>query len=56
MSDAVEPARQNMKQEPTDELVCGERHHLLPVGTVAAIVLVAEGDGIGVEADEATAN
>ena len=48
--DAMEAARQDMEQEAADELVGGERHDLLPVGAVAAIVLVAEGDAALVEA------
>ncbi len=44
MADAVEAARQDVEQEAADELVGGERHDLLAVGAVAAIVLVAEGD------------
>src|SRR5688572_12858152 len=51
--DAMEAARQDVEQEPTDELVCSERHDLLPVGASAAIVLVAEGDAALVETDEA---
>lgn len=42
MPDAVEAARQDMKQEAADELVGGKRHDLLTVGVVAAVVLVAE--------------
>ena len=54
MADAVKPARQDVKQEPADELVGSERHHLLPGGAVAAIVLVTQGNAIGVKADELT--
>ena len=50
MPDAMEAARQDMEQEAADELVGRERHDLLPVGAVAAIVLVAEGDAALVEA------
>ena len=42
-----------MEQEAADELVGGERHDLLAVGTAAAIVLVAERDAGLVEAQEA---
>ncbi len=42
VTDAVEPARQDVEEEAADELVRGERHDLLAVGTTAAIVLVAE--------------
>ena len=41
-----------MEQEAADELVGGERHDALPVGAVAAIVLVAEGDAGLVESDK----
>lgn len=44
MAGAVEAARQQVEQEAADELVGGERHDLLAVGAVAAIILVAEGD------------
>lgn len=50
----MEAARQDVEQEPTDELVGGERHDLLPVGARAAIVLVAEGDVALVETDDAS--
>ena len=42
VTDAVEPARQNVKQEPADELVGGERHDLVALGALAAMILVAE--------------
>lgn len=41
MSDAVEAARQDMKQEAADELVRGEHHDLLTVGAVTAVTLHA---------------
>ena len=44
MPDAVKAAWQDMEQEATDELVRRERHDALPFGTIAAVVLVAEGD------------
>ena len=52
VADAVEPARQDMEQEAADELVDGESHDLLPVGIVAAVVLVAECDPGLVEAEQ----
>ena len=51
--DAMEAARQDVEQEAADELVGRQRHDLLPVGAVAAIVLVAEGDAGLVEGDQA---
>ena len=41
MPDAVEPARQDTEQEAADELVGAKRHHLLAIGTIAAMVFVA---------------
>jgi hypothetical protein len=32
-------ARQDMKQEPADELIGGQRHDLLAIDTVAAVAL-----------------
>jgi len=53
MSDAVKAARQNVDQEAADELVGGQRHNMLALGPVAAIILVAERDAGLVEGDEA---
>lgn len=53
MADAMEAARQDMEQESADELVDRERHDLLPVRAVAAVVLVAEGDAALVEGAQA---
>ena len=44
VTDAVEPTRQDVKQEATDELVDAERHDLLAVRAIAAIIRLAEGD------------
>src|SRR5687767_6438641 len=44
VTDAVEPARQDVEEKAADELVHCERHDLLPLGAVAAIILVAERD------------
>ena len=52
VTNAVEPARQDVKQEAADELVDAERHDLLAVRAVAAIVLVAEGDAGLVEGEQ----
>jgi len=40
-----------MEQEAADELVGGDGHDLPPLGTAAAIILVAERDPIGLESD-----
>ena len=53
MADAVEATWQDMEQEAPDELVRREGHDALPLGTIAAIVLVAEGDAGLVERDQA---
>ena len=42
-----------MEQEAADELVRRERHDALPLGTIAAVVLVADGDAGFVERDQA---
>src|SRR5215471_15164604 len=44
VADAVEALRQNVEQEAANEFVRTEGHGALAVGTVAAIVLVAERD------------
>jgi len=54
MPDAVEATRQDMEQETADELVDRERHDLLPIAAVTAVILVAEGDVRFVERDQAT--
>src|SRR3984885_11059216 len=43
VTNAVEPAREDVKQEAADELVDAERHDLLAVRAIAAIILVAKG-------------
>ena len=55
VSDTVKALQQHMKQEPADEFVGAERHRLLPLGPVAAIILVAEGNAVAIEPDEAAA-
>ena len=52
MADAMEAAWQHVEQETANELVRSKRHDPLPVGAVAAIVLVAEGDPGLVVGDE----
>lgn len=53
MPDAVEPVGQDMDQEPADEFVGGEAHHLLPVTLLDAVVLPAKRHGPGLGADKA---
>src|ERR1700722_9097918 len=52
VTNAVEPARQDVKQEAADELVGAKRHDLLAVRAIAAIILVAEGDAGLVEGEQ----
>src|SRR5262245_17531467 len=51
VTDAVEAARQYMDEEAADELVDGERHHLVSIVAFAAVVLPLEGDALVVERD-----
>jgi hypothetical protein len=44
VADAMEPTRQDVKQEAADELVGCKRHDVLPLPAVAPVILVAEGD------------
>ncbi len=53
MPDAVEVVGQDMDQEPADELGRGQSHDLLAVAGLDAVILPAEGDGIGIGADQA---
>ena len=53
MPDAMEALWQDMEQEAADELVRRERHDALPLGTIAQIVLVAEGAAGRVEGNQA---
>ena len=52
MANAVEALRQDVDQKSADELASGERHDLLAVATIGAIVLPSEGDIGMVEADQ----
>ena len=53
MSDAVEAVRQDMDEEASDELMCSEGHGLISLAALGPVVLPFEGDGVGVEGDEA---
>ncbi len=53
VADAVEPVRQNMEQEPADELANAEPHHLDLVAAVVAVVLPSEAYVIGFKLDQA---
>ena len=52
MSDAVEAAWQDVGQEAPPELVGRQRHDLLAIGTIAAIVLVPERHASLVKGDQ----
>ncbi len=52
MADAVEAARQDVKEEAADKLVGADAHDLLAFGLGATIVLVAHRDAALVERDE----
>jgi|SRR4249919_3796559 hypothetical protein len=52
MADAVEAMWQDMEQEAADELMRRERHDALPLGTIAAVILVAECHAGLVERDQ----
>jgi len=41
-----------MDQEAADELGCGQPHDLLAVAGLDAVILPAEGDGVGIGADQ----
>ena len=53
MADAMEAAWQYVEQEAADKLIDGERHDLLAIRAVTAIVLIAEGDAVIIEGDQA---
>ena len=52
VADAVEAGRQHMDEEAADELVNGERHHLISIGAFDPVVLALEGDVVVVECDQ----
>ena len=54
MTDAVEALRKNVEQEAADEFVRAQCHGALAIGTIAAIILVAERDTMFVERDQPT--
>lgn len=52
MTDAVDPARQDVQQEPADELVGRQRHGAIPLSAIAAVILEAERHPARVERDQ----
>ena len=53
MADAMEAAREHVKQEAADELVDGQRHRLAAGAALDPIVLPGERDAAVVGADQA---
>src|SRR6516165_2816871 len=53
VADAMEARWQHMHEEPTDELVRRERHHLVTRGTVEPVVLPFEGNVLVIVCDQA---
>ena len=53
MSDAVEAVRQNVDEEPADELACCQAHDLLPIPILDSVVFPPERDCFGISADQA---
>src|SRR5262245_47414215 len=54
MADAVEAFGQDVGEESSDELVRVQCHCLPPVGSIDAVILPAEGDGIVIGGDQST--
>src|ERR1700685_4416755 len=52
MPDAVKAAWQDMEEEAADKRVRRERHDALPLGTIAAVVFVVEGNAGLVERNQ----
>src|SRR6476659_8494150 len=53
VADAVEALRQHVDEEAANELVGGERHALVSITALDAVVLPLEGDALLVEGDQA---
>src|SRR5262245_44143861 len=53
VADAVEPCWQHVDQETANELVDGEGHHFVALGTFDPVVLPLEGDAFLVACDQA---
>jgi len=53
VADAVEALRQHVDEEAANELVGGERHALVSITALDAVVLPLEGDALLVEGDRA---
>src|SRR6266576_1013161 len=53
VADAVQALRQHVDEEAANELVDGERHALVSIAALDAVVLPLEGDALLVEGDQA---
>src|ERR1700680_2473896 len=53
VADAVEACGQHVHEEAVDELVRGERHHLVTLAALAPVVFPLEGDALVVEREQA---
>ena len=53
MPDAVESVGQDMHQEASDELRCGQAHNLLAITILDPVILPAKRHRVGVGVDEA---
>ena len=53
MANAVEPLRQHVQQKAPDELIRGERHGLVTLWPLDAVILVFEGDATFTGCDQA---
>jgi hypothetical protein len=53
VADAVEAGRQDMDQEPANELVRGQAHDLHSIAALYAVILPSESHGVGIGTDEA---
>ena len=53
VADAMEACGQHVHEKAADELVCGERHHLVALATFEPVVLPLEGDAFLVACDQA---
>jgi hypothetical protein len=52
VTDTVEALREDVQEKAADELVGGERHGLLTVWAIAAIIFVAEGHARLIKGDQ----
>lgn len=53
VADAMEAGRQDVDQEPADELIRGQAHDLHAISAFDAVVFPPEGHSVGICADEA---